>query len=131
MKTTKAVALRTLLTLFPLIIAFHVSVMAGVIPFTVVWAGKIHSTQEMYIFEAVSIVINLLLVTVLLLKAQYVKNNVPDRLLNNILWLFLILFVANTIGNLLAKTSFEKYVFTPVSLLSAVMIWLVVRKEKA
>ncbi|WP_259015225.1 hypothetical protein [Emticicia fluvialis] len=131
MKTTKAAALRTLLTLFPLIIAFHVSVMADVIPYTIVWAGRIHSTQEMYVFEVVSIVINLLFITVLLLKAQYVKNNVPDRLLNNILWLFLILFSVNTIGNLMAKTSFEKYVFTPITLLSAILIWLVVRKEKA
>ena len=130
MKTTKAVALRILLTLFPLVIAFHVSVISGVIPYDVVWAGKINTIEEMYVFEVVSIAINLLFITVLVLKAQYVKNNIPDRLLNTILWMFLILFVANTISNLMAKTSFERYVFTPITLFAAILIWLVVRKEK-
>lgn len=131
MKTTKAVALRILLALFPLVVAFHVSIISGLIPYDVVWAGKINTVEEMYMFEAVSIAINLLFITVLLLKAQYVKNNIPDRLLNSILWLFLILFVANTIGNLMAKTSFEKYVFTPFTLLTACLLWLILRKEKA
>ena len=37
---------------------------------------------------------------------------------------------ANTVGNLMAETWFEKLVFTPLTLLSSILIWIIVRKDK-
>ncbi|RFS15013.1 hypothetical protein [Emticicia sp. C21] len=128
MKITRSLALNILLGLFSLVIVFHLCIITQLIPYTIVWAGKLNSVEEMYLFEAVSIAINVFFVTVLLLKARYIKHTIPERLLNIILWMFLILFVLNTVGNLMAKTAFERLVFTPMTLLTACLLWLIVRK---
>jgi hypothetical protein len=36
------------------------------------------------------------------------------------LWLMFALFLLNTVGNLLSKNRYEKLIFTPITLLSAV-----------
>lgn len=84
----------------------------------------------MYVFEAVSLSINFFLMAVLGMKENYIKHSISDKLLNITLWLFIILFALNTIGNLLAESMFEKLVFTPLTLVSALLLWIVLRKEK-
>lgn len=126
---TKQLALKLLIGLFIAVITFHLLIVFQVIPYTVVWAGKLETVDEMYAFEVASISINVFLVAVLLLKGNYVKHRISDKILNAILWIFVSLFALNTIGNLLAESLFEKIVFTPLTLLSSVLIWIVVRKE--
>jgi hypothetical protein len=41
-----------------------------------------------------------------------------------ILWIFLAIFVLNTIGNLFAKTTFEKG-FTILTLINAILLWVI------
>ena len=130
MQTTKSRALNTLLGLFSVVIIFHLSVITQIIPYKIVWAGKLNSAKEMYAFEITSITINLFFVVILLIIAHYIKHTIHERLLNLILWMFLVLFVFNTIGNLMAETAFERFVFTPMTLLAAVLIWVVVRRRR-
>lgn len=129
-KISKELALKLLLGLFVMVIIFHLLILFQVIPYTIVWAGKLKTVDEMYAFEAASISINIFLVAVLILKGNYVKHRISEKILNVILWIFMGLFALNTIGNLLAESLFEKVVFTPLTLLSSVLIWIVVRKEK-
>ncbi|MBL7870815.1 MAG: hypothetical protein JNM78_04320 [Cyclobacteriaceae bacterium] len=126
---TKAHALKLLLGLFIVVITFHLLIIFQVIPHTIVWAGKLKTIDEMYAFEAASISINIFLVAVLLFKGNYMKHRISEKTLNVILWIFMGLFAFNTIGNLLAESLVEKVVFTPLTLLSSVLIWIVVRKE--
>ena len=113
-----------------LVIIFHLAIVSQLIPYTIVWAGKLKTVEEMYAFEAVSISVNLFLITILLLKGNYIKHRISGKILNTILWLFVALFALNTIGNLMAETLFEKLVFTPLTLLSAILIWTIIRKDK-
>ncbi len=128
-RLTKQLALKILIGLFIAVIIFHLLIVFQVIPYTIVWAGKLKTIDEMYAFEVASISINVFLVAVLLLKGNYVKHRISDKIFNAILWIFVALFALNTIGNLLAETLFEKIVFTPLTLVSSVLIWIVVRKE--
>jgi hypothetical protein len=41
-----------------------------------------------------------------------------------------LVFALNSVGNLLAKSLFEKAVFTPLTLISAILIWIILRKDK-
>jgi hypothetical protein len=41
-----------------------------------------------------------------------------------------LVFGLNTIGNLFAKSLFEKAVFTPLTLILALLIWIILRKDK-
>ena len=115
--------------LLTLVIIFHLAIITQLIPFTIVWAGKLKTLDEMYAFEAVSISINIFLIIILCLKGNYIKHRISDKVLNTILWFFVALFTLNTIGNLVAETLFEKLVFTPLTLLSAIMIWIILRKD--
>lgn len=131
MTITKEIAIKLMLGIFALVVVFHTLILTQIIPYTIVWAGKLKTVNEMFVFEIISISINLFLILVLILKGRSIKNNSSHKLINGILWVFIILFAFNTIGNLMAETLFEKIVFTPLTLLSAILLWIIVKKDKA
>jgi hypothetical protein len=128
-RITKQLALKLLIGLFTTIIIFHLLVVFQIIPYAIVWAGKLKTVDEMYTFEAASISINIFLVAVLVLKGNYVRHGISEKVLSVILWIFMVLFALNTVGNLFAESLFEKVVFTPLTLISSLLIWSVVRKD--
>lgn len=122
--------MQIILGLLIAVIVFHLLIITRIISSEIVWAGKLKSVSEMYVFEIVSILVNLLLVTVLLLKGTFIKHAINDKIINGILWFFALVFAMYTIGNLLAKSLFEKSVFTPLTLISSLLIWIIIRKDK-
>lgn len=115
-----------LIALISLVILFHISVIVKLIPFEIVWGGQITNEQEMYIFEVVSILINALLLLTILTKVNYITLSIPLKVVDVILWLFVWLFLINTIGNLFAETYLEKS-FSLLTLAFAFLIWQIVR----
>jgi len=118
-----------MLCLIGLVILFHLSIVFKIVPYDIAWGGNLKSDQEMYVFEAISILINLLLGGILLIKGGFVKQLISSKIVNVVLWVFFGLFVLNTVGNVLAKTNFEKY-FAILTLLFAVLIWVILKKDK-
>lgn len=98
-----------MLALLTGVLLFHAAIVLQIIPYDITWGGKLKSTIEMYVFEGISILINLLLYWVLLMKGGYVRLLLSKKYLKVILWIFLILFALNTLGNVLAETNFEKF----------------------
>lgn len=107
------------------IILFHICIIAKIIPYDIAWGGRLANDTEMYVFETISILINIFLSWVLLMKGAFVKRLFSDRVLNIILWVFFAVFILNTIGNILAKTDFEKF-FAILTGLFAVWIWKII-----
>ncbi len=124
------IALFTLIILFSCSILFHMLVLSGNIPYEVVWGGRLKSTNEMYQFEAVSIFVNLILLVICILRKDYEKWSIPMRFYNIAFGLIAALFMLNTIGNLLAETMVEKFVFTPLTLLSSLLSFRLVFSKK-
>jgi hypothetical protein len=122
-------ALKMMIGLLIVVVLFHFSVLFQIVPYTIVWAGKLNTLDEMYVFEAVSIAINLFLLLILALKGNYIKYAFSEKWLNGILWFFVVVFALNTIGNLMAETVVEKVVFTPLTLISAILIWIILKKK--
>ncbi len=116
---TKQIASRGLLLILSLVILFHLLVIAGVIPFQVVWGGRLKDTSQMLVFESVSILLNLLMLTVVSIQAGLVKVTLNQRILKIAFWLMGILFFLNTIGNLVSLNQLERLVFTPLTFLLA------------
>ena len=108
------------------IFIFHVLVLLRIVPYAVVWGGRLTSDIEMYVFEFISIGMNLLLFMALRIIAEPEKTALPIRLVNGVLWLFLSIFVLNTIGNLLAQTAIEK-AFALLTLAFASLLWIILR----
>ena len=123
------VAVRTMLGLLAGIVLFHVCILVKIIPYEVTWGGRLQNDSEMVLFETISIAVNLFLISILLIKGRYLKEWIPIKIVNMILWVFLVLFGLNTIGNVLAKTNFEKF-FALVTLAFSILIWIILKKGK-
>jgi len=127
---SQKLALNIMLALLSLVMIFHLSVLTQLISYTIVWAGKLKTVEEMRRFESISILLNCFFMTVLLLKGNYIKSKIPVKLLNIVLWIFVAIFALNTVGNLYAETKFELYVFTPLTFISALLCLRILIKNK-
>ena len=108
---------------------FHLFIIIKVIPYEITWGGRLQNDSEMYVFETISLAINLFLGLILLIKGNYIKQVIPLRVVDLILWVFFILFGLNTIGNIFAETNFEK-LFSILTIASSILIWIILRSKK-
>ena len=115
-------AIKIMIALMSAVLVFHTLVLTGVIPYAIVWAGKISAADEMRKLEVISILVNVFAILILMLKAGYIQNKIPVKILNVIIWLLAVLFSLNTIGNLFAKSNFELFFFTPLTFISAILL---------
>jgi hypothetical protein len=58
--------LRIMFILLTIVTAFHLGLIVKLIPYNLAWGGHLHNNSEMYVFESISILINLFLGLVLL-----------------------------------------------------------------
>lgn len=75
----------------------------------------------MLVFETISIVINAILILLGLFKAKRLRLKIPALVLNGLLWLFVVLFLLNTVGNLTATSTLETLIATPLTFLLALL----------
>jgi len=122
-KISFKLAVITMLVVFICTIMFHLLVLVGIIPFNIVWGGRLENASQMRLFESISIIINLLIIIVVAIKGRYIKPFIPEKIINFILWMFVVLFILNTIGNLFAVTSIEAIIATPLTLIAAVFCY--------
>lgn len=122
-------AIKTMIYLLVAVLLFHLCIMLKIVSYEITWGGRLKNDFEMYIFETISVIINLFLFSILLIKGKYLREFISMKIVNNTLWIFFILFGLNTIGNILAKTNFEKFL-TLLTLAFSILIWIILRKEK-
>ncbi len=124
------IAVRLLLILSCLALIFHILVLVRIIPFSIVWGGRISSVSEMQRFEITSLFINGLLLFVVMKKGGLISLNLPSSLTQTILWFYVISFIFNTLGNLFAKADLESLIFTPLTIVSAILCYRIVREKQ-
>lgn len=103
--------------IFSMTIVFHVLVLLKIIPYKVVWGGRLKSDKDMYRFEIVSLILNVFFLLVVCVRCEFITIAINVNILRIILWIMAALFLLNTIGNLLSKNRYEKIIFTPITLL--------------
>ncbi len=123
-------AIIIMIVILLVVLLFHSLILAGLIPYGIVWAGKISTVAEMRKLEVISILINAFAILILLLKASYIRNRIPAKILNAITLLFAALFCFNTLGNLFAESRFELYVFTPLTFILAVLSFRIIINKR-
>ncbi len=111
------------------VILFHLCILTKIIPYDITWGGRLTNDTEMYVFETISILINVFLSWVISMKGNFVKYKFSNKAVNIILWVFFSIFILNTIGNIFAKTFFEKF-FAILTGLSAILIWNITKERK-
>lgn len=106
-----------LLSILLMVIVFHVLVLTGVVPFQMVWGGRLAGRQEMIVFETISILLNALMLLAVGLHTGLLRLSVNRKITTVALWLMVILFLVNTVGNLFSNNQTEKIIFTPLTLI--------------
>lgn len=122
-------AVKILLGLLIAVLLFHICIILKIIPYNIAWGGRLTNDSEMYVFETISILINLFLGLILLMKGDIIEIKFSDKAVNLILWVFFVLFILNTIGNIFAQTFFEKF-FALLTGLFAILIWNISVKKR-
>ncbi|HEY1115294.1 MAG TPA: hypothetical protein VGE66_17100 [Chitinophagaceae bacterium] len=118
---TERLALLTIATILSLIVLFHLLILTGVMPFDIVWGGRLSSREQMLRFETLSIALNLLMLAVVGARAGIIGRNIPPRLITIALWIMAVLFGLNTVGNLLSQNALERMIFTPLTLILSIL----------
>lgn len=121
-------ATNILLTLNGMVIVYHLLILFQLIPYENTWGGKLSSVEEMIVFELISLSVNLLIMLILLMNSGKIKSFVPQKVLTIFIWIFIVIFGLNTLGNLLAENWIEKLIATPLTLLATYLLWIVVKK---
>ncbi len=124
----KQLALILMFVLLGVLLTFHVMILSGVIPYDVVWAGKLKSYDEMIRFETVSILINSVMLFVFVMKYRLLRNERNNKIIDFIIWIFAALFLLNTVGNLFSESTLELILGTALTLLSAILCVVIVKK---
>ena len=129
LKMNATLAIKVMITLLVAVIIFHLAIVFKIIPYEITWGGRLQNDEEMYVFESISIFINFFLAFVLLIKGKYFNDLIPIKIINVILWIFVVLFGLNTIGNVFANTNFEKC-FAVLTFASAILIGIILKKDQ-
>jgi hypothetical protein len=87
------------MALLSVIVVFHLLVLSGVIPYNIVWGGRLESAAQMYVLETVSLAVILAVILVVAIKGGYIKPFLPPKVVTILLWLLTALFALNTAGN--------------------------------
>ncbi len=110
----------TLFALFVAAIIFQLVVLAGLIPTEMVWGGRLQNEGERTVGALVSISFVLVFVALVLMRMGRIGRSMP-AVGKWGMWLVCALFALNTAGNLFALDLRETVIFTPVTLISAVL----------
>jgi hypothetical protein len=111
-----------LLITLGLLIIFHILIFVGIVPYNIVWAGKIKSKKELLFMESISLFISLMAVIIVGSKTNNLILIKDPTIVNIGMWILLALFVFNTIGNLTAKNPIEKYGFGTLTILISFLV---------
>ena len=112
----------TALAILSAVVLFHVLVVSGIVPKTIVWGGRISDPAQIVRAEIVSIMILLVTAAIVAMRWRSLAQGAPNVVAAVGTWVLVGLFALNTVGNLFAKTLFERAVFTPLTLLLALLM---------
>jgi len=129
-KISHKIASNGILIILSAAILFHLMVLVSIIPYQMVWGGRLQSKKEMINFELVSILLNFLMLAIVAIHAKIIKLKVHPTIVKIALWLMVFIFMMNSIGNLLSLNEMEKYIFTPLTTLLAIFSFTLASKKR-
>ncbi len=127
-KITVPVASYTIITICGLIIIYHTLIITRFIPYEYTWGGRLETVEQMYKFEAVSIIINIIFILSALIRVEAFPRITSGKVLCIMFFVFAIIFFINTVGNIFSESLWEAIIFTPITLILSTMSLRLSRK---
>lgn len=126
--STKAAAY-TITAIMSATIIFHILILTGVIPYEITWGGRLKTQQDMLRFETTSILINITMILIVAAHMRWLPFYIDKRTTRVALWLMAVMFLLNTVGNIIAVTVLEKTFGILTLVLALMCIRLATDKE--
>lgn len=89
---SKKIAIKIMFGLLGAVLIYHFLIFFEFIPYDKVWAGRLKSVEEMKTFETFSILVNVFMITVMIIKYQNLQNQNPNRIIDILIWVFALFF---------------------------------------
>jgi hypothetical protein len=112
-----------IITINTIALFMHVLILLKIVPYDFVWGGRLKSETDLIIFESISIVVQILFISIVAVKAGYLFKGKFKKIVNSGTWVMFGLMVLNTIGNLVSISSLETMIMTPITCLLALLIF--------
>ena len=111
-----------ILTILSLLIVMHLLILIKILPSDFVWGGQVNNMQSnLFILEIIAVAVTLIFIFFTAVKTDYIKIVKLKILINIGTWLMFIYFILNIIGNLTSTVTLEKMIFTPVTIILALL----------
>ena len=111
-----------LLVLFGLLAAFHILILFNLLPANIVWGGRAALSSSPRALLTVSLIFNVLFAMVVAAKLGYIDVNRLSRVIDIFLWIIFAYLLLNTAGNIASSSSLEKLLFTPITIVAALLV---------
>ena len=118
---SEKLAINSLILILSLVIIFHSLIITGMIPFDIVWGGRLKSAGQMRLYESISLALNLVMLYMVMAKAGILNPGIGKKVYTYFFGLMSLLFFLNTIGNFISKNDLEKMIFTPLTLILSLL----------
>ena len=122
MKFNTSIAIKLLVSISILVVLFQFLIVLKFIPHDITWGGRLKTDEQMYSFVSLGILINSFFIFTLLQKGEFINSLFTEKITTILLWIFFAIFILNTIGNLFAKTYFEK-AFSLITGFYSFLLW--------
>jgi hypothetical protein len=127
-------AISASLVILGLTVLFHVAVLIAIIfldyaPVDYLWGGQLQTEEQLLQFELISLFISSLFFLLLLVRSHRIAAPRLMTVSKIAMWIMFMLFALNTVGNIMAKTDFEKYFAIITGLLAFLSLRIALEKN--
>jgi len=93
-----------------------------------VWGGRATDHSQLIVLETVTFIVNGLILWLIAMRVNFAKQIIKTKTLIVLLILLSIMMTLNTVGNIFAKTTVEKFMAIP-TLIGAIGFYVLARRK--
>lgn len=106
------------LIIFLLLISMlHFLILLRIVPYDLVWGGKIQDPSSVFLFEMISLFMSIAFILIIATKIGYIKTNKFNKTVHVGIWFITAYFLLNSIANFASEVYVEKMFFAPLTVL--------------
>ena len=125
---TQKGTIKIFLVINAVMLILQLLVLIKIIPYHVFWVGKINPEEQLVPFMSISILMDVILISVLLIKLKDIQGKILKNMVDGIIWVYVIIFAINTIKNLFSDDLIVLVLGTTFTIVSSFLCWRIVKK---
>lgn len=125
---TQKGTIKIFLVINAVMLILQLLVLVRIIPYHVFWVGKINPEEQLVPFMSISILMDVILISVLLIKLKDIQGKILKNMVDGIIWVYVIIFAINTIKNLFSDDLIVLVLGTTFTIVSSFLCWRIVKK---